>query len=690
MRFTDFARQLSIAGCMACALAVSAGVADLLPIPADMVVGRNEPPFVINSSTTCFINAPKEDAVLLSRAVTELLPGVRPVRKPGSNQIVLRLDPKFETGVRSEANPNGEGAYDIVADNMGIVVTAASAQGLYYGLQTLRQLREGDGIAAVKIADSPRLPYRGMMLDLSRHFRSKEFILRQIDAMSRMKLNRLHLHLTDGAGWRLQIDKYPRLAGFAAWRSDSTWSDWVKNGQRYCDEGTPGTYGGYYSKDDIREILEYARRHYITVIPEIEMPSHSEEVTAAYPELSCSHDPKGTGDFCAGNEKTYEFLRNVLDEVIELFPSEYIHIGGDEASKHLWKTCQVCQQRMKDEDLKDVDELQSYMMKRISGYLASKGRKIIGWDETMDGGLAPGATVMVWRNEDSGYKAAELGHDVIMVPGGYCYFDSYQDAPVSMPVAFGGYLPIEKVYSFNPAPDSLSSVQKKHINGVQGTVFGEYVPEDTTAEFLMYPRIEAIAEIGWTPQRKRRDTADFKRRAKIMADDLKTLGVNVFDLGHEMGERPEYFQPVEHKAIGKDVKYVLPYWPKYTAAAERTFTDGLRGSWNYTDRRWQGFEEKMDVIIDLGNVEDISYVGGDFMQRTSAWVWLPEKVKISISDDGENFTSLADIDLPVDDTMKSIYRTISWSGKARGRYVRFAANLSNPSRILFLDEIIVK
>lgn len=690
MKCVLLVRLFAVAVLLSAVLPASAGRTDLLPRPADIVEGQNEPPFVFDSSTSCFIEAPKSDVALLSQSVADLFPGVKTVGRQRDNQILLRLDPEFSTDIRSEANPDGEGAYSLIADNKRIVITSASAEGLYYGLQTLRQLRDGDSVVAVKIADSPRFPYRGMMLDLSRHFRGKDFVMRQIDAMSRMKLNRLHLHLTDGAGWRIEIDRYPRLTEYAAWRPDAEWTDWVKNGQRYCTQDAPGAYGGYFTKDDIREIVSYARKRHITVIPEIEMPSHSEEVTAAYPELSCTHDPNGTSDLCAGSEKTYEFLCNVLDEVVELFPSEYIHIGGDEASKTLWKTCEVCRERMRKENLKDVDELQGYMMKRMADYLATKGKRVIGWDETMDGGLATGATVMVWRDENSGFKAAGMGHDVIMVPGAYCYFDSYQDAPTALPVAFGGYLPIERVYSFNPAPDSLSPQRKKHIKGVQGTVFGEYVPDDMYAEFLMYPRVEAIAEIGWSPQSMRCDVADFKRRAKVVADDLKTLGINVFDLGDEIGERKEYFEPVVHKALGCGVKYMLPFWTKYTAAGEKTLTDGLRGSWNYTDRRWQGFVQKMDVIVDLGATQEISYVGGDFMQRVSAWVWLPEKVTVSVSSDGETFTPLADIEIPVDDTMRSIYRTISWSGTARARYVRFAASLSNPDNILFLDEIVVR
>lgn len=254
------------------------------------------------------------------------------------------------------------------------------------------------------------------MLDVSRHFRDKEFVKKQIDAMARYKLNKLHLHLTDAAGWRIAIDKYPRLTEFAAWREFPTWKEWWNNGRRYAEEGSDGAYGGYYTKDDIRELVAYAAERYITIIPEIEMPSHSEEVLAAYPELSCSRQPYKNSDFCVGNEQSFEFLENVLTEVMELFPSEYIHIGGDEAAKTAWKNCRLCSKRMADESIKNVDELQSYMIHRIERFLNKNNRKLLGWDEILDGGLAPNATVMSWRGTDGAIKAVNAGHKAIMTP----------------------------------------------------------------------------------------------------------------------------------------------------------------------------------------------------------------------------------------------------------------------------------
>ena len=304
-------------------------------------------------------------------------------------------------------------SYTLSVTPQQILIRATSGAGLFYGMQTLLQLAQPSGagsysIASVEIEDTPRFAYRGLMLDVSRHFSTKEFIKKQIDALAYYKINRLHLHLTDAAGWRLEIKKYPLLTEFAARRTDPTRKQWWNGGRKYVRFDAPGAYGGYYTRDDIREILEYARQHYITVIPEIEMPSHSEEVLAAYPQLSCSGEPYKNSDFCVGNEETFTFLENVLTEVMELFPSEYIHIGGDEAGKSAWKTCPKCQKKMKDEHLANVDELQSYLIHRIEKFLNNHGRHLLGWDEILQGGIAPNATVMSWRGEEGWYRCRNL------------------------------------------------------------------------------------------------------------------------------------------------------------------------------------------------------------------------------------------------------------------------------------------
>ncbi|MDE6378295.1 MAG: family 20 glycosylhydrolase, partial [Duncaniella sp.] len=428
----------------------------------------------------------------------------------------------------------------------------------------------------------------------------------------------------------LEIDRYPRLTDYAAWRKGTTWKEWNAGGHKYTESSDPEACGGFYTKDDMREIIDYAAARHINVIPEIEMPSHSEEVTAAYPELSCTHNPDGVSDFCPGNEKTFEFLENVLDEVIDLFPSEYINIGGDEAPKNNWKTCELCTRRMQTEGLENVDQLQSYLVHRIERYLNSKGRKLIGWDEIMDGGLAPNAMVLSWRGVEGGIEAASAGHKAVMAPGRYCYFDSYQDAPYSQPEAIGGYLPLETVYSFDPAPASLADTVAANITGVEGTLFAEYISTPGHAEHMLYPRMTALAEVAWTPQHLRGDYPDFRRRARSLNNRLKQEGYNVFDLDNEIGNREEALSVTEHLGKGKRVEYVLDWWGRYPAAGAATLTDGIRGGWNYSDQRWQGFvnrgDNRVDVIIDMEKVETVKSIGADFMQILGPGVLFPSKV----------------------------------------------------------------
>lgn len=577
--------------------------------------------------------------------------------------------------------------YILSVDSARIEITAGDNRGLDYGLQTLAQLRDPrtGAIPCVRIVDSPRFAYRGMMLDVSRHFRSVDFIKKQIDAMAALKLNVLHLHLTDAAGWRLQIDRYPRLTSMAAWRPKETWKEWIADGSRYATEGAPDAHGGYYTKDEIRDIVDYARERHITVIPEIELPSHSEEVLAAYPELSCTHEPTGQSDFCPGNEATFEFLQNVLDEVMEIFPSHVIHIGGDEAPKTAWKTCPLCQKRMADEGLTDLNDLQRYMINRIGRYLASKGRRMMGWDEIMDGGKGPeGAAVMVWRDASVAIPAMEAGHEVVMTPGKYCYLDAYQDAPASQPEAIGGYLPLEKVYSFNPPAG---------VKGIQGNLFTEYIPTDAHAEYMLYPRMFAIAERAWSPDSVT-DYASFRQRALALGEQMSGKGYNVFPLASEIGDRPESLAPVRHAALGAKVEFVTPWWERYPANGDSTLTDGIRGSWTYSDARWLAFVNRMDVILDLGEIKEAGSVHGlhaDFMQICGPGVWFPEKVTLQLSTDGVKWSEPKTLTLPTIRTDKPGFHTFAFPINEPVRYARLAAEASeaNGGGILFVDEIVV-
>ncbi len=661
----------------------------VIPVPLKMEQGTGS--FLLSEKTKLYTNLQGGEAELWENYLKALPVQLKEARMKDRKQMLfLLITPK------TPQLPSPE-SYTLSVTSQRIEIRATSGAGLFYGMQTLLQLMQPTStgsysVPSVEIEDTPRFAYRGLMLDVSRHFSTKEFIKKQIDALAYYKINRLHLHLTDAAGWRLEIKKYPLLTDFAAWRTDPTWKKWWNGGRKYLRYDEPGASGGYYTQDDIREILEYARQHYITVIPEIEMPSHSEEVLAAYPQLSCSGEPYKNSDFCVGNEETFTFLENVLTEVMELFPSEYIHVGGDEAGKSAWKTCPKCQKRMKDEHLANVDELQSYLIHRIEKFLNNHGRRLLGWDEILQGGIAPNATVMSWRGEEGGIAAVTSGHHAIMTPGAYCYLDSYQDAPYSQPEAIGGYLPLKKVYAYDPVPASLTAEQAKLVYGVQGNLWVEYIPTPEHVEYMIYPRMLALAEVAWSaPERK--SWPDFHTRALSAVADLQKKGYHPFDLSKEIGSRPESLQPVSHLALGKKVTYNSSYSPHYPAQGNTALTDGIRGDWTYSDGSWQGFisDNRLDVTIDMEKETPIHSVTAAFMQVVGAEVFLPETVIISISDDGINFTELQKQHFEVSKETPIRFTDISWQGEAKGRYVRYQAQAGSEfGGWIFTDEIIVK
>ena len=610
----------------------------------------------------------------------QVIPGEGVYRFEESPQIIFRHSKKMAPE-----------SYRLEVRKDGGRITSADDAGAFYAQQTLAQMiSEDNGVKEVQccvVNDCPRFSYRGLHFDVSRHFRSLDFLKMQIDAMALYKMNRMHIHLTDAAGWRMEIEAYPKLTSFAAWRPQQKWKDWWYGDRLYVEEGSEGAYGGYYTKNQMRELVEYARQRHIEVIPEIEMPGHSEEVLAAYPELSCKGTAYSQGEFCVGNEETFRFLETVLEEVMEVFPSEMIHIGGDEANKAHWKECPKCQQRMQAEGLADVDELQSYLIKRIARFVESKGRRIVGWDEILDGGLAQGATVMSWRGEEGGIEAMRMGHDVIMTPGRYCYLDHTQDAPFKEPESIGGYLPLDSVYVYDPASKTMDLPGR--LLGIQGNLWSEYVVTDSHAEYMYWPRALAIAETGWS-QPHRKDLGDFRRRASGAVGRLKGMGYEPFDLAEEYGERKLAQTGLDHKAKGCKVLYNKPIQKWYPAAGETTFTDGIIGGWTYSDQRWQGFLSDIDVTIDLGSVQTVSYVGGTFMQLKEPGVFMPQKVDIYVSEDGESFEHVAevwnDVSVNIPDLLFRSFDTIC---DVRARYVRYHAKRSTMRGFLFLDEIVV-
>lgn len=467
----------------------------LIPLPYSLRQG--EKAFILNAETRILISGEEvlESANSLQdyvRLLTNLKLAIVTQEEAKSLRNVILL-----STLSNEARLGAEG-YRMQVDRDKVLITSNDVDGIFYGVQTLNQLFElqrlGDEsvnliIPAIRLWDEPRFSYRGMHLDVARHFFDVEFIKHYLDLMAYYKFNTFHWHLTEDQGWRIEIKKYPKLTEVGAWRTE-------EDGSRY---------GGFYTQEEIKEVVAYAKKLHITIIPEIEMPGHSRAALAAYPELSCTGEkleiPNNWGVFkdiyCAGNDNTFEFIEDVLDEVIDLFPGSYIHIGGDETPKDRWEVCSKCQARIKKEDLKDEHELQSYFIKRIDKYLTSKGKKLIGWDEILEGGLAENATVMSWRGMDGGIAAARQGNQVVMTPGTHCYFDHYQADRTFEPKAIGGYTSLKKVYEFEPVPEDLFTEQKALILGAQGNVWTEYIHTTDYVEYMILPRMLALSEVLW-------------------------------------------------------------------------------------------------------------------------------------------------------------------------------------------------
>ncbi|MCU0370804.1 MAG: glycoside hydrolase family 20 protein [Bacteroidales bacterium] len=701
---------------------------DMIPLPymVEMQSGK----FTFSSKTDIIYYSEDDEVRLVAEALqsglSEFIGKPLAIRqesgKQPGNSVSLRLD-------RALSRDLGNEGYKLSVRSSMIEITAPKPAGLFYGVQTIFQLLppvffdDPDSLAGEKpelevpcleMTDMPSFSWRGMHLDVSRHFFPKEFIKKYIDLIALHKMNTFHWHLTDDNGWRIEIDSYPKLTEISAWRADRegiAWNDCLPQ-----QPGEPATYGGFYTKEEIREIVEYARQRFITIIPEIEMPGHTSEVFAAYPEFSCSgkHVPVQTGSywpitdiFCAGKEETFVFLEHVLDEVIELFPSEYIHVGGDEADKTQWRSCPLCQSRIRKEGLSGEDELQSYFMKRIENYLNSKGRKMIGWDEILEGGLAPDATVMSWRGFEGGIEAAQQGHKVVMCPVSHCYFDYYQAEPDFQPPAIGGLTTVRKVYSFRPAPSDLKGESRKLILGGQGNLWTEYISDPSHAEYMALPRMTALAEVLWSPE-KSLNWNDFRKRLQtqfIRFDGLNvnyckgsgkvevsslfnkteksyalklqteasgttiyytlngnkpdrraykykkpivighdvTLNAVAFD-GDEQLERPVEYEVVYHNILGKDIIYRSEYSDRYPGNGRSTLNDGIKGSLNFNDGYWQGFYgNNADVVIDLG--EDFTYktITTTFLLDQKKWIFIPEAVNYYFSEDGARFQKIASV-----------------------------------------------
>lgn len=597
--------------------------------------------------------------------------------------------------------------YELSISKNGVQLSSFSNQGLFYGIQTFLQSIPIQNAVKVKIqgvsiSDSPKYKWRGMHLDACRHFFSIDFIKKYIDYISMYKMNTFHWHLTDDQGWRIEIKKYPKLTEIGAWRDGSMVGHY--NEQRFDTL----RYGGFYTQEEIKEVVKYAQQRHVTIVPEIEMPGHALAALASYPEFSCTGGPFqvakvwGVLDdvFCPKDE-TFVFLENILSEVIDLFPSKYIHIGGDESPKVRWKSCPHCQSLIKKEGLKDEHELQSYFIQRIEKFVNSKGRKIIGWDEILEGGLAPNAAVMSWRGTEGGIAAAKQKHFVVMTPGSHCYFDHYQGDPKNEPIAFGGYTPVEKVYSFNPTPNELSKEEATYILGAQANVWTEYIETPEHVEYMIMPRMAALSEVLWGTANAS-DYKNFENRLINHFDFYEKSGINyskaIYEVTTEVssgkngvefnlkavnpegirftidGSEPTknamiYISPIPvsksctikaayfenekqksntieqtfniNKSSGKKISLEHQPHENYGIGGSFTLVDGMNGNPSKFSRDWLGFSGK-DVVatIDLEKIETISKIKLNVLKSTGSWIYFPKEIEFLSSTDGKKFISL--------------------------------------------------
>lgn len=585
-------------------------------------------------------------------------------------------------------------AYRLKVSSDGVEITGNTGAGLFYGIQTLLQLAsiKGNGdmdIPCVEVTDWPRFGYRGFMLDVSRHFFPKKFILKMMDMLAYYKINVFHFHLADTGGWRIEMDRYPELTEKTAYRPAEDLGEWWGMKNIFCSKEDKNAYGGYYTKEDIREIVKYAAIRHIKVIPEIDMPGHSRDVLCAFPQLACEGKTYlNSNELCIGNEETFRFCEHVLEEIMELFPSEYIHIGGDEANRSIWNTCPLCKKRMQEENLENVAELQNYFTNRMEKFLHARGKTMIGWDEILDGEVSDRAVVMSWREEvDGSGEALRRGHPVIMAPTSHCYLDYYQDSPYTQPKAFG-YISLEKTYSFEPVPEG--TVHPSAVWGVQGNLWTEHISTASHAEYMAFPRLLAIAEVGWTDPRLK-SYPDFYKRALHAVEYLESKGYHPFPLKNETGPRSRALVPLHHLAFGKKVTYLEPHnQDDLKGAGDGTLTDGWLGNWGSYGSRWQGFYGNMDVLIDLDSICEIHSVETSFMQVPPASLWPPSHVEIYISEDGKKFSSLYQETCKTDDRIQYDIFQYGWKGRAKARYVRFHATRDLTWGNIICDEVIIQ
>lgn len=698
-----------------------------------MTACSNQPTTVANYEVVPMpleINTTQQASFLLKSGVTVYYPAGN--EKMQRNAEFLASYVKAQTGIELQvqageggkggivlqlglANDNPE-AYQLKVDASQVVISSPSEAGIFYGIQTLRKavdVAEGSNVElpAVEIKDQPRFGYRGMMLDVGRHFFSMDEIKTYIDMMALHNINRFHWHLSEDQGWRIEIKKYPKLTEIGSMRKETVIGH---NSGKY--DGKP--YGGFYTQEQAKEIVAYAAERYITVIPEIDLPGHMQAALAAYPELGCTGGPYevwtqwGVSDnvLCAGNDQTIQFIKDVLAEIVEIFPSEYIHVGGDECPKVKWSTCPKCQARITALGLKSdnkhtkEERLQSYVIHEAEEFLNSKGRKMIGWDETLEGGLAPNATVMSWRGEAGGIEAAKQHHDVVMTPNTYLYFDYYQSKDTETePMAIGGYLPIERVYSYEPMPKSLSPEEQKYIVGVQANLWTEYIPDFKQVQYMVLPRMAALSESQWCAPEKKNYEAFLQhvsRLVNIYAKNGWNYATHIFDVmldlkpntetgtldavARTIDNAPIYYtldgsepttasekytdvikidkpctlrtvaiRPSGSSKITKDeisfskssmkpITMLQPINKQYEFSGATVLVDGMTGNMNYKTGRWIAFyTNDLEAVIDLKEATEISSMTLHTCVEKGDWIFDTRGITVSVSDDNQTFKEVA-------------------------------------------------
>lgn len=614
-------------------------------------------------------------------------------------------------------------AYTLDVRTRGVCIKASGLNGFVYGIQTLKQLMpeqiwSGEykahtpwKIRNMHISDSPRFGYRGMHLDCSRHFFSLDEVYRYIDIMVAHKMNRLHWHLTDDQGWRIEIKKYPKLVTVGSMREGTMIGrDFSSN------DGIP--YGGYYTQDELRQVVDYAAARGVTIIPEIDLPGHMQAVLAAYPEFGCTGGPYkvwtkwGVSEnvLCAGNEKIYGFLEDVFMELMDIFPSEYIHIGGDECPKVRWQACPKCQKKIKslglqsDDRFSAEDYLQTYVMNRIETFLNEHCRKIIGWDEILEGDLSQSATIMSWRGSLGGIRAARSGRDAIMTPNSHFYFDYLQSRDLDgEPVGIGGYVPVDKVYAYEPHDPDMNEEEFSHILGVQANLWTEYISTNDHLEYMLLPRMSALSEVQWC-QPERKDWERFRKDMNSMRKIYDALGLSyathLFDgrLDKERAALGEY----THLAQGKQYELLTVPYSSYRFNAPAELFDGKRGDMDFHSGRWIGFyREPLDVVIEMGGTK-FSSVMMEILSDKNNYIFAPILFKALVSDDGENYKELADAEYvpqgPNDKDGVQQY-TLEFP-KTKARFLRIQSNTietlpdwhpgAGSRAFIFIDEIVVR